>query len=225
MGAVAINLWLVWVIIPLWMGHPAGPQVVVCGVPVLLIPAMLVWLAPWLLLVAYPLACALVVGVMPSLVTGVSHPPVALLVGALSVLAYGAVVGQAVTRPRFSEVEAKPLDGVGGEDGGRRRSWVRRAMLVTTGLGSLILATLAPTLGGDRALRNAWGGAALEAGVLTAIVGGALGTIALVAFVGPATRKRRRPPSPQRSRNRVFMLLVVVVVGVFVWLNMRRHMG
>ena len=65
---------------------------------------------------------------------------------------------------------------------------------------------------------------AVEAGVLTAVVGGALGTLALVAFVGPATRKRRRPPSAQRTRNRIFMLLMVVIVGVFVWLNMRRHM-
>ena len=108
--------------------------------------------------------------------------------------------------------------------GGTRRLWVRRAMMFVTGLGALVLATLAPTLGGERALRSAWGASSVEAGVLTAVVGGALGTLALVAFVGPATRKRRRGPSAQRSRNRVFMLVMVVIVGVFVWMNMRRHM-
>lgn len=224
MGAVALNLWLVWVMIPLWMGRPAGFQAVVCGVPLALLPPMLVWLAPWMLLIAYPLTVALVVGFMPSLAAGPAYPPLAMLIGALSVLAYGAVVGQAVTRPTFSEVKAKPLEGAAEDPEGRRRARVRRVMLTITGLGSLVLASLAPTLGGERALRTAWGSSSIEAGVLTAVIGGALGTIALVGFVGPATRKRRRGPSAQRVRSRVFMLLMVVVVGVFVWLNMRRHM-
>jgi hypothetical protein len=84
-------------------------------------------------------------------------------------------------------------------DGPLRRHGVAALCVI----GGAAIALIAPTWGGLAALEAAWGEAALTGGVLTAVIGGALGVATIAVFLGQALREA--PPSRPPSRKEIVL--------------------
>ncbi len=220
---LGLNAWLVLAVLPMlfaeprttasfaWLALPIAPLVLGVGV---LERSQRV--GGWILLGGFPTLLAAIVAVMPRLVVQDAYSTVGLVLGALSLVGYGAGAAFAAMRPtELRPTSRRPLGSVSPMREPITRTWARRLLLGAGGLAGLVLAVVAPSLGGMRAYEQVWGRAAPEASVLTAVVGGALGTATLAMFVGPALRApRTRPPSRRTADRRVVALLFSVAVSV-----------
>lgn len=176
------------------------------------------------LLAIYPVAIGLGVTWLPSMVQDPPHSTVGLVLGALSLLAYGAGAMLAVDRPKERPILGqKPLGRVQPFEESRRRRFTRHALLAVSFLGAFLIGVVAPSLGGDAALREAWGPAAPEAGVLVAVTAGGIAAGGLALLLAPAMRAARaRTPSRARVRRRVGLLSLVVLAGAALLFLMKR---
>jgi len=216
-----LNFWAVAVVVPALV---AGPRDLWAAVLVAF-PLPLLALAArrrdaLSALVLFPTSVTAAIGALPAHTFGSPYPPLPTLLAAASLWLYGAVCARIVTRVECEPSVSEPLTPGPRDAEALRRRRGQRRLLVFGGAGALLLAVLAPRLGG--APRRDWGEAAEAAQVLTAVVAAALATVGLGAFLGPATRRRRRPISRRRSTARAALLLLVVVAGLIVWAIMIR---
>jgi len=220
------NAWVVLAVLPSLLAEPRSPGHVLwllLPLPPLAVGALLLSrsqvLAGWALLGGYPTLLAAAVAILPRLVVQSPYSTVGLVLGALSVVAYGAGTVFAVTRPyALRATTRRPLGSVAAIDEPGSRIWARRALLALATTGAVVLAVVVPALGGTASYEEAWGRAAPEAAVLTAVAGGALGTAVLALFIGPSLRAPRTPdPTRRQVRRRVTALLVSVAIGVAFW--------
>ena len=78
------------------------------------------------------------------------YPPVALVLGAMALLAHGAVSAQILGRPPVrADVRHRDMEAGDVDPAARGRAWRRRLALLVSALGALALALVAPFLGGD----------------------------------------------------------------------------
>lgn len=172
-----------------------------------------------LLLSVFPAALALVFASRPEPLLQHALPPAALVLSWAALCAYGASAVAACREPahelpaRSEDLQASPWDAEVQE-----RSRLQPFAIALCAAGAMAIALLAPSLGGFRELTVAWGEAARAGGVLTAVVGVALGAAVLAVFLGSALRAepgtRRSPPSgevPLRVTWFLFLALLSFV--------------
>ncbi len=223
---LGVNAWAVVALLPLLLAGPHGiGSVAIASLPLLVLASgamtleRLRGMSAVLLLAAFPAVLAAVVAALPRLAQQDPASPLGLVLGALSVLTFGAQAAAAVSRPvQLRATRERPLGAMPPLPRGTRRWWRQRALLALVGSGALAVAVLGPTLGGPASLVNAWGDAAREAALLTAVCGGALGAGAVALVVAPAMRANRsRPPSNRIIGLRVLGLLLAVAAGTVVY--------
>ena len=219
---LGVNVWAVLLAVPLWSAQPrTAAGALWLALPLACLAAGLLSLpasrrvAAWLLLGLYPTSVASVAAALPQLTIATPYSTPGLLVGALSLAAFGAGAAFSATRPaQLRPNTSRPLGSVVPieEHTGRRR--VRWALLGVTSVGALAIAVVAPAVSDRAGYEALWGEAAGEAAVLTAVVAGALAAATLALFVGPTLRaSRARRSSGRRVRRRIGWLLLSAVVG------------
>ena len=226
LNALSVLAWL-----PLLLSDTSnGWSAVVVLIPALPLGLGLAWLgrghaaAPWVLLLVFPVTLVGAVGAIDGLAGRSPHGPLGLLLGVLSLVAYGAVVARAVARTEpLRETEKKSLGSASPAEEDVQRTIARRVVLSAATLGALAIGVVAPALGNPTALAEAWGPAAAEAALLTAVFGCVIATTLMALFVAPMTRRsRKRPPTRAQVRLRVVLLLLLVVAGTFVYQVVQR---
>lgn len=220
---LGLNAWAVLVVIPMLLAEPrsfAHVAWLLLPLPALLAGALAMPrsrpLASWVLLGGFPTLLVAVVAAMPRLVLQSAYSTVGLLIGALSLVAFGAGAAYATARPEaLRPTTRRPLGSVTPIDEPRERSRGRRLLVGAGVIGSMLVALVAPAFGGVESYGEVWGRAAPEAAVLTAVVGGALATVTMAVFVGPTLRAERgRGLSRRQVNRRILALLVSVTLGV-----------
>lgn len=219
---LGMNAWAVLLAVPLWSGQPRATWAILLlllplaclAAGLLLLPASR-RITAWVLLGAYPTSIASVAAALPQLAVASPYSTPGLLLGTLSLAAFGAGAAFSATRPpALRPTSSRPLGSVAPIEEHAGRRTVRWALLGVTSLGALAIAVVAPAVGDRAGYEAAWGEAADEAAVLTAVIASALSAATLALFVGPtlrASRPRRR--SRRRTRRRIGWLLLSAVVG------------
>ena len=225
-GLFGTSAWLAAVLLPLSLAGPDGWFPPIATTASLLPLGLGAWalrdfrsVAPWLLLAAYPATLAAFVALLPRMTAGEPEDGFAQGIAALAVVVYGAIAAAAASRPAAIRTSThRALGTVQPVRQSPRRRTLRRALLGGGGILAFAVAVAAPTWGGREGLRRAWGEAATEAGVLTAVIAGAVATIAVAAFLGPATRASRKPPPSRRQRQvRIALFFGVAALGSLVY--------
>ena len=220
---LGLNVWLVLLAVPLLLAEPRSVgHLVWLGLPLPVLFAGAVSLdrsralAGWLLLGVYPTLLVAIVAATPQLVLQSAYSTVGLVIGAVSLVAFGAGAAYATTRPAsLRPTSRRPLGSVAPIEEPTLRTLGRRLLLGAGVVGAVLVAIVAPALGGAESYGEVWGRAAPEAAVLTAVVGGALGAVTLAMFVGPTLRAPRgREPSRRQRDRRVVALLFSVALGL-----------
>jgi hypothetical protein len=158
-------------------------------------------LAAYLLLCGFPVALAISMSRLEHELALITYSPISLAFSLLTLGAYAASASQmgALHEPERS-VEHKPLGEVPPVDTERRRQ--RLGLLALTGV---TLAAIANVLWGSfqspADYREDWGRAAPSGAVLSALLAGLLGCMA-IAFVAPALRAERRRGKRDAARYR-----------------------
>ncbi len=171
----------------------------------------------------------LAVGVPVLLVTGVAaradpqlsdhYTPATTVLAALSVLAYVVAVAHALGRPPLLHATRETKLALAARARPAARS-LRALVLGTTGTVALLLAVAVPALGSHETAVQAWGEAADEGRVLTAIVGATIACIATGAIVGPSLRAER-PGAARDAALPITLSLVVAATGAIAWAILR----
>jgi hypothetical protein len=224
------NLWAMCVLWPAWSAQALrGIDVAfeTLGLVPLLIGAALgrnggvtsmnTALRPGLLLVVFPAALCAALALRPEALNQQLFGPFALCLLALSLCAYGAAVASSMAasgtdglRPKHVPLGADPWDAPP-----RERELPRRAFIGTCVAGAAGLALVAPRLGGQAELGQAWGDAAAVGGVLTAVVGAALGVTLLAVHLGDGLRApSRRDPEPETGLRTAWFLFLALLGAV-----------
>ena len=169
-----------------------------------------------LLLSVFPAALALVFASRSEALLQHALPPMALVLSWAALCAYGASAVAVCREPaselpaRSGELQASPWDAEVPE-----RSRLQPFAIALCAAGATAIALLAPSLGGFRELSVAWGESARAGGVLTAVVGVALGAAVLAVFLGSALRaepasRQSAPPGEVPLRVSWFLFLALL---------------
>lgn len=236
--ALGANLWAVALLLPVVHGGARGVLDLLAA-PAPLVPLALgaLALAPGrgspprrrglaiaMLLLAFPVALAIVLASRADLSDRDAWGPVGLAAAALSLLAYGAVSAEACARPlvlRTSTAQGLAIAQPAREPDARR--WLRRSVLAMTSGGALLAAVAAPALGSRATLLRVWGESADEATVLASVVGATVGAVGIAAIVGPRLRAPRAGelPAPSRRALRVSVAMLLASVALVSLLVLR----
>jgi hypothetical protein len=201
------NLWVVGVGWPLLGTRPGGAKELglafAAPLPLLLGfalrgPRLIAALRPALWLVLYPVSICAAIAVRPERLNQTVYDPLTLVLLWLSLCAYGASAARlcVVRAPALPALhtalgneawDAPPAD----------RGPLQRAFIAVCAAGAVALCIVAPSWGGQAALEQAWGDAALSGGVLTAVVGAALGVATLAVYLGNGLRGVAAAAEPQ----------------------------
>jgi hypothetical protein len=159
-------------------------------------------LQPALWLVAFPALVVASCGARPERSNQHLYGSLGLVLLWLALCAFGAKAalvsaGEAPRMPStsFPHGEETPQAG--------DRSLRQRGLALLCVIGGAAIALVAPTRGGLPALEQAWGEAALTGGVLTAVIGGALGVTTIAVFLSQGLREA--PPARAPSRKEVLL--------------------
>jgi hypothetical protein len=102
------------------------------------------------------------------------------------------------------------------------QSRLRTAVVTVALAGAAAIAVAAPTRGGFDALERDWEGAAIEGGLLTAVVAAAIAVSIVAVFLPDVLRRARGPEVTTRDRVlRVGASLLTATLGVVAWLVLR----
>lgn len=227
-GALGLNAWAVAVALPAQIGGVFGvADAVLIALPlfglVLGLRAMArrSEAALGLLAVGVPvlLATAVAARADPSLSDryGVGTTTLA----ALSLLAYVVATADALGRPSLVRATKETKLALAARTRPPSRG-LRALVLGTTSTVALLLAIVVPAIGTHQSAVEAWGEAADEGRVLTAIVGGAIACLVTAAIVGPSLRAAR--PGPARAGEgtlTVTLSLVMAATGAITWAVLR----
>lgn len=254
--ALGANVWVIALVLPMVHGGARGVLDVLAA-PLPLVPLALGVaalarngarperagrsraIAVAMLLVAFPVALAIVLASRADLADRDAWGPLGLFVAAVSLLGYGAIAAEACARPlglRASTAQAlsTPLGAaalVAAPDrravadrgaGLDRRTVLRRGVIAAATLGGLAVAVVAPALGSRAALLRAWGDAADEATVLASIVGASASAFALAALIGPRLRAARPGDAPRRPALRIALTLLIGASALVAYLLLRQ---
>jgi hypothetical protein len=171
-------------------------------------------LQPVLWLVAFPALIAASCGARPERWNQHLYGSFGLVLLWLALCAYGAKAalvsaGEPPRLPSTSLPLDEPIPPPGGD------SLRQRGLALLCMAGGAAIALIAPTWGGLAPLEQAWGDAALTGGVLTAVIGGALGVTTIAVFLGQGLREvsPMRPPSRKEVLLRALGYLWLALLG------------
>jgi hypothetical protein len=202
------------------------PAAYVAAAPLLLLVAGLLVLrgsrssvfmtaARLLLLCCYPAAVAAVIASVPEATLERIHTPWSLLSCVATLLAYMAGAAISCAEPSPAPGPQRLLAQTARPTTGGAREWVRIAFSVTWFGAALVLATVAPLTPPWAEVERAWGPAAADAAVFSAVVAGALSVAMVAVFLASMLRRAdaEAPLRPSALRARVAMLLLVALAG------------
>jgi hypothetical protein len=172
-------------------------------------------LRPLLLLVVFPAALCAAIALRSEALNQALFGPLALCLLATSLCAYGAAVAAGISRNQGAELRVKhvALGSDPWDAAPRERELPRRAFIAVCTVGAAALAWIAPSLGGYGALEEAWGDAAAVGGVLTAVVGAALGVTLLAVYLGEGLRAPSAQPTEADPGLRTAWFLFLALLG------------
>jgi hypothetical protein len=233
-GVLGIAAWFVTVGVPaLEGGRPALVDLVLMVLPLIALAGGVRGLGTasgeagatsGLLLIGVPtlLATAMAGGSDPALSD--RYGTALLLLGAIATLAYAAAAAHALGLPPHlrSTTTTKLPSAARARPGAPA---LRRLVLGTAVVGAVVVALVVPSLGSRAQYALAWGEAAEEGRVLTAIVGGAVGSVVLAVIVGPSLRAARPVGRPRGDGAALVASILVAVTGAMAWAMLRfvRH--
>ena len=169
---------------------------------------------PVLWLVAFPALVVASFGARPERWNQHLYGSFGLVLLWLALCAFGAKAAlvSAGEPPRIPST-SRPLDEAALPAGGG--SLRQRGLALLCVIGGAAVALIAPTWGGLPALEQAWDEAALTGGVLTAVIGGALGVTTIAVFLGQGLREATpaRAPSRREILLRTLGYLWLAVLG------------
>jgi hypothetical protein len=167
---------------------------------------------PGLWLVVFPALLAACCGARPERWNQHLYGSFGLVLLWLALCAFGAKAAlvSAGEPPRMPSTSV-PLDEAAQPTGASHALLRQRGLALLCVIGGAAIALIAPTWGGLPALERAWGDAALTGGVLTAVIGGALGVTTVAVFLGQGLREPTPAPAPTRRE------LVLRTLG-YLWL-------
>jgi hypothetical protein len=211
---LGLNLWFAMLLWPLDELPPShalvwgGAALAMLAVGVTLVAQTRASAASWLLLLAFPVLLAL------ALVNRATdaYDPLSLALVGLSLLAYGAVAAS-VTAPGAS---ALPYSGTVRTTFIDGRTFTERTRWILVCIAAVLIVVVAPTLGGRDTLEAAWGEAATEGALLTAVVAASIGGAVIASYTIGITRPPRRRTATDR-RWRVAALLLAAAVGALTY--------
>jgi hypothetical protein len=230
-AVLGLNAWIVSVAVPSLYVGDLDVALALGGAP--LIPLVLGVLAlgrhleraRWMLLATFPIAIGAVLAAQPKLSERDVFGDVGIVFAAGSMLAFVAASAHAVGRRRAErDVQIQPLIGKEPVAEPASRRFVRRALLVSTGVGAMALALLAPTLASRSERMRVWGDAVDDATVLTIVIGTITAGLVLGVLVGPtlrASRATRDRPVQRRIRIALALSLAVGAGAGWVFLTLR----
>jgi hypothetical protein len=218
------NVWVLGVLWPLLGSRSTSPTELVagllCPLPLLLggtssAAGSSLFLRSSLWLVAYPAAFAVAVAVRPEGLNQHLYGPLGLVLLWLSLCAYGAsaVTATAGRAPELAAVHTA-LGTEPGDTPQRRRTPLQLGVIGMFFAGAGALCLVAPQWGGQSLLEQAWGDAAQSGGVLTAVVGAALGVATLAIYLSAALRAKREPEPHSDAPLRVAWFLFLALLGI-----------
>jgi hypothetical protein len=177
--------------------------------------------ARWLLLSAFPVALACTLLPHEARLVAATHTALTLPLSLGCVLLYEALALSACRQYGASvHVRARPMEGQAVPATSTQDAWPRRIMLGLMIAGAAAAAVVAPLWPSYETLRSAWGPATADAGaVLTAVVGGAIGTAVCGLFLGSLLRRTPEPQAlpPHELRLRVATALFLALLGAIVY--------
>ncbi len=176
-------------------------------------------LRPFLLLCAHPAALGAAMVARPEGVNQQMYGPLALGLLWLSLCAYGASAATAcASRGPSLRAAHVPLGKEPWDSAPAERPCSPRAFVGLCCAGAAALCLLAPAMGGLPALEQAWGEAALDGGVLTAVVGAALAVATVGVYMADGLRSATSSEPRTDGGVRVASLLFLALLGAATYL-------
>ncbi|MGD8862251.1 MAG: hypothetical protein PVI30_19725 [Myxococcales bacterium] len=216
------NLWLTGVAWPWLQGQPPGVAGWLALLPLVaglsISPSRGDWGRGLLLLVLYPAAIALAVGLLPERVLHRAMGPLAMSVLVVALCAHGvAACAWAGAGEQPLPAERRPLGEPAVQPRPAYQRLMRRGLIGLVLTGAFAVGVVAPTSSEPQSLRRAWGPAVREGGVLTAVVGAAIAVTLVAVLLGshlkvaPPARPTTRADHGMRVATRLFLALLGVV--------------
>jgi len=166
------------------------------------------------LLLAFPIALAAAIACRPEAHNLRLFGPATLTLLGLSLCAYGAFAAQACAASTETLMASHVTLGDRPRDAppaGRGR--LQAIFVGLCCMGACALVFVAPAWGGSSALSTAWGEAALAGGVLTAVVGAALGVATLTVFLSAGLRQPTTVPPKTGAALRATWFMFLALLG------------
>jgi hypothetical protein len=177
--------------------------------------------ARWLLLSAFPFALACTWLPHDARRASAVHGAFTLPLSLGCVLLYEALALAACRYHGESlQVRTRTLEGQAVAGHEPTTNWLRRIVVALMAMGAAAVALIAPLWPSYDTLVGAWGPATADAGaVLTAVVGGAIGTAICGPFLGSLLRRASPPKAvpPHELRTRIATLLFLSLLGGVVY--------
>jgi len=171
------------------------------------------------LLVAFPVSLAAVIACRSEALNLRIFGPATLTILGLSLCAYGAFAAQVCASP--TETLAATYTNLGDRPRDAPPALRGRLQAMFVGLccvGACGLVFIAPAWGGSSALAAAWGDAAMAGGVLTAVVGTALGVATLTVFLSTGLRQPTTVPPRTGAALRATWFLFLALLGAITYI-------
>lgn len=230
-AVLGVNAGFVVLLWPLWVapGTDGGAELGVTlaagvlGAGTLALVASARRIAAYLLLGAFPVALVAGVALRPEALNAQAYDATALVLAMGSFLAFGASAAVACADlPKTLPVRTFPLSDAPTLASPTRSTWLRTALVTIVASGAAAIAILAPTQGGLAALERDWEGAALEGGLLAAVVGTAVAVALVAVFLPSAWRRPSAPLDTFAERApRIVAFLLAALLGAASWLALR----
>lgn len=223
-GALGLNAWTIAVALPARVGGALGiADLVLISLPLVALALGLRALARengaalGLLAVGVPVLLATAVAARTDPMLGEHYTTATTILAAFSTLAYVIATADALGRPARLRPTKESKLALATRVRPAARG-LRALVLGTTSTVALVLTVVLPELGSHESAIEAWGEAADEGRVLTALVGGAVACIVTAVIVGPALRAPRSGPvRPGERTLPVTLSLVVAATGAIAW--------
>lgn len=227
-GALGLNAWAVAALIPALIGGVYGTaDIVLTLLPLVALVLGLRSMAQnngaalGLLAVGVPVLLVTAVAARSDPALGDRYGTATMILSALSMLAYVIASADALGRPALLLATKESKLAIAARARPSSRG-LRALVLGTTSTVALLLAIVVPSLGSRATATQAWGEAADEGRVLSAIVGAAIACIMTAAIVGPSLRAARPTAGrPAEGTLTVTLALVVAATGAIAWAIMR----
>lgn len=216
------NVWVVGVLWPLLGARPTNAKelALACACPLPLAAGWALRIQRWsrlrslLWLLVYPVLISAAVAARPEGLNQAIYGPLSLVLLWLSLCVYGASAAHAsVVRAPALPTTHTSLGTEAWDAPPAERGPLQRGFIALCFAGSVALCVVAPAWGGLPALEQAWGEAALSGGVLTAVVGAALGVATLAVYLGSGLRGAGQPEPQSDGALRAAWFLFLALLG------------